>query len=104
MKVKHLLCGIVVAIFIVYIFKVIFHGGNGFSIGGEEDECLINISGEWFEEPDFINLAFTAEQNNYQGPDTCTGQGKWENGGYFLSYKIVTGNPNSITMHMFFDN
>ena len=39
MKVKHLLCGIVVAILILYIFKILFHSGNGFSIGGQSDTC-----------------------------------------------------------------
>ena len=37
MKVKHLLCGIVVAILILYILKILFHGGNGFSIGGQDE-------------------------------------------------------------------
>ena len=35
MKVKHLLCGIVVVILILYIFKILFYRGNGFNVGGQ---------------------------------------------------------------------
>lgn len=72
MKVKHLLCGIVIAILILYILKILFHSGNGFSIGGQSGGECMNISGDWYTSLTGDKVAMNIEQDP---ENNCIGSG-----------------------------